>query len=153
MGISPSGVSGAGRSARRRGMYARRRGRGRGSSVARSRRRGTARACALRVTHQTRGVHERQTDPLTVVGELLAVEIGPEVALVDRDARSAGQGVDPVAQALDDEVAHGTGTVVELEGGRHEEAAAGKLGDCPQASQRSNRARSRGSPRGIAAPA
>src|SRR6267142_688889 len=27
------------------------------------------------VAHQARGVHERQTDPLAVVGELLAVEI------------------------------------------------------------------------------
>ena len=80
----------------------------------------------LGVAHQTRGVHERQTDPLTVVGELLAVEIGPEVALVDRDARSAGQGVHPVAQVLDDEVAHRPGPIVELERGRHERAAAGQ---------------------------
>src|SRR5258705_13960265 len=52
------------------------------------------------VTHQARGVYERQTDPLAVVGELLAVEIGAEVPLVDRDARGPGQRVDPVAQVL-----------------------------------------------------
>src|SRR5437867_868825 len=76
------------------------------------------------VAHQAGGVHERQADPLAVVGELLAVEIGAEVALVDGDARGPGQGVHPVPQILDDEVAHRPGPIVELEGRRHEGAAA-----------------------------
>src|SRR5437899_10234986 len=71
---------------------------------------------SLGVAHQTRSVHERQTDALAVVCELLAIEIGAEVALVDRDARGPSQGVDPVAQVLDDEIAHRSRPIVELEG-------------------------------------
>src|SRR5438094_3738801 len=78
----------------------------------------------LGVAHQAGGVHERQADPLAVVGELLAIESGTEVAFVDRDACGAGQGVHPVAQVLDDEVAYRPGAIVELERRRHERTAA-----------------------------
>src|SRR6266850_406625 len=77
------------------------------------------------IAHQARGVDERETDPLAVVGELLAVEIGAEMTFLDRDAGGAGQGVHPVAEVLDDVVAHRAGPVVELERGGHERATAG----------------------------
>ena len=69
---------------------------------------------------------ERQADPLAVVGELLAVEVGTEVTFLDRDAGGAGQRVHPVAQILDDEVAHRAGPVVELERSGHEWAPTGQ---------------------------
>ena len=68
-------------------------------------------------------MNERQADALTVVGELLAVEIAAEVPLADRDARGSGEGVDPVAQVLNDEIADRSGPVVELERGGHERTA------------------------------
>src|SRR5206468_10853530 len=54
----------------------------------------------LRIAHQARGVDEREADPLTVVRELRAVEIGAAVALLHRDPRGAGERVHPVAEVL-----------------------------------------------------
>src|SRR5918996_801697 len=68
----------------------------------------------------TRDVHEGQADPLAIVRELLAVEVGAEVAFAHGDAGGAGHRVHPVAEVLNDEVAHGAGPIVELERRRHE---------------------------------
>src|SRR5882672_7276015 len=65
-----------------------------------------------RVAHEARGVHEAEADALALLGELLAVEVGAEVALLHGDAGGARDRVDPVAQVLNDEVPHGAGPVV-----------------------------------------
>ena len=72
----------------------------------------------LGIAHQPRGVHEREADPLTVVGELRAVEVGAEMTFLDSDASGAGERVHPVAQVLDDVVAHWAGPVVQLDANR-----------------------------------
>ena len=74
------------------------------------------------------GVDEGQTDALAAVGELLRVEVGAEVALLDRDPRSTGEHVAPVAQGLHDEVTHRAGPVIQLEGRGEERAAPGQRG-------------------------
>src|SRR5437016_12322423 len=65
----------------------------------------------FRIPHESRGVDEAQTDSLAIVGELLAVEVSAEVALLHRDPGRPREGVVPVAQRLHDEVPHGAGQI------------------------------------------
>ena len=63
-------------------------------------------------------------EAVQLVGELVRVEVLPEVALVDGDARRGGERVQPVAHGLDQRVARRAGPVVQLAGGSDEHAAA-----------------------------
>jgi hypothetical protein len=69
----------------------------------------------FRISHESRGADEAQADSLAIVGELLAVEVAAEVALLHRDPGCPREGVVPVAQRLHDEVPHGAGSVIQLE--------------------------------------
>src|SRR5207249_1526234 len=82
----------------------------------------------LGILEQTRGLAVRERDAVQVVGELLAVEVRIEVAFLDRGARGVRQRLEPVALALDDEVAGRAGPVVELGRGGHEGTAPGQAG-------------------------
>src|SRR5687767_2876002 len=59
-------------------------------------------------------------------GEQMRVDVGAKVALLDRDARRAGQRLRPQALGIDERIARGARLVVELGRRRGEETPAGK---------------------------
>ena len=64
-----------------------------------------------------------QQDALELIGELLGVDVGPEVAFADSRADDEGQRLELVALGAHELVAHRPLLVVELAGGIDEEAA------------------------------
>src|SRR5215207_819287 len=85
----------------------------------------------VRVAEQAAGVVEGQHGPVQVVGELLGVGVGAEVALGDAGPEHLSHGVQPVALVLDQPVADRAWLVVELGAGPDEQAAAGQAVGVP----------------------
>src|SRR5829696_6383366 len=78
------------------------------------------------VAEQPAGVVVGKHDAVQVVGELLGVGAGPELALGDAGPEHLGDRVQPVALVLGQAVPHRAGLGVELGAGRDEQAAAGQ---------------------------
>src|SRR3954471_14241705 len=76
-----------------------------------------------RVVEQLGGLLEDHADADELVGELVEVELGPEVPLLDGGAGGARDDVVPVALGAHQDVADRPGAVVVLMGEGHEEAA------------------------------
>ena len=70
-------------------------------------------------------------DPVELVGELLGVDLLPEVALDDGGAHAVGDHVQPVLLRLHEALADGAGLVVQLGGQRHEHAPREAAGPGP----------------------
>ena len=62
--------------------------------------------------------------PPELVGELLGIEVGAELALLHGGARRAHQEVEEITTRLDEVVAGGAWPIVELGGGGDQRAAA-----------------------------
>src|SRR5215218_3563017 len=77
------------------------------------------------IAEEPPGVVVADGDAVDVEGELLAVEVGPEVSGLDGYACGLGEEGDAVAVGLGEEVPLRPGPVVELDRGRDEDAPAG----------------------------
>lgn len=111
------------------------------ASAARARRR-------AQVVEQPLVVVGREHDAVQLERERVDVEVGAELALLDRLARRGGQRAAPLALGGGERLAQRPGTGVELLRVGHEHAAPGSSGSASQSSQPSTSATSRRAPRG-----